>query len=69
MRVTNVERTRWGNYSDRIDSFDDSTDIEKFIGLVKETKTYDTIFVPFLEKTLSHFAHISLVNTVLTLLW
>lgn len=38
MRVTNVERTRWGNYSDRVNSFDDSTDIEKFIELAKKNE-------------------------------
>lgn len=39
MRVTNVERTRWGNYHDRTNSFDDTDDINAFIRIVKRNES------------------------------
>ena len=51
MKVTNIERTKWGSYEDRTNSYDDNTDIQIFCNMVKTNESLKNYLTSFLTET------------------
>jgi|TARA_B110000914_G_scaffold137520_1_gene120331 hypothetical protein len=51
MKVTNIERTKWGSYEDRTNSYDDNTDIQIFCNMVKTNESLKNYLDSFLTET------------------